>query len=108
MALIDSGSIDALNNADVDNPAGLATTLMRMIFGALHSYILPTAFFLIMAYGIWGAIQYFTAYGDETKAAKGRSTMTYAIIGGIIVAAAWIIVKYVMRVIGSNATIPTS
>ncbi len=97
MAIIDQGVINKLNEdvATSGGPGDTFKNLSGIIKDALDNFILPAAFFLVMLYGILGAIQYFTAYGVEEKATKGKKMMTYAIIGAIIVASAWLIVRYV-------------
>ena len=94
MALINQGTIENLNEnvgSSGYNQSRTFTDISGIIKQALGNYILPTAFFLVMLYGILGAIQYFTAYGVEEKATKGKKMMTYAIVGAIIVASAWLI-----------------
>ena len=108
MALIDQDTIERFNESAANDPATIfsgnttgITGIKGILFTALGSYILPTAFFLVIAYGLWGAIQYFTAYGSEEKAAKGKKTMTWAIVGAVVIASAFLIIRYVLRVIGA-------
>ena len=108
MALINQGTIEKLNEnvgSSGGNPGRTFDDIKDIINTALGSYILPTAFFLVMLYGIMGAIQYFTAYGVEEKATKGKKMMTYAIVGAIIVASAWLIVRYVGHFINANEAV---
>ena len=108
MALINQGTIQKLNEnvgSSGGNPGRTFDDIKDIINTALGSYILPTAFFLVMLYGILGAIQYFTAYGVEEKATKGKKMMTYAIVGAIIVASAWLIVRYVGHFINANEAV---
>ena len=46
---------------------------------------------------IWGGFSYVTSAGDPQKAAKGRMTIVYALVGLIIVALAQVIVKFVLN-----------
>lgn len=46
-------------------------------------------------YLIIGAIQYFTAYGDEAKATAAKNTILYSIIGIVIIVTAKIIINWV-------------
>jgi hypothetical protein len=106
MPLIDQDTIYDLNESAANNPDAIfgdsTHGIKGVLFTALSTYILPTAFFLIIAYGIWGAVQYFTAYGSDEKATKGKKTMTWAIVGAIVVASAFLIVRYVNYVIGAS------
>ena len=45
---------------------------------------------------IFGGVKYATSAGDPSKATSAKNTLTYAIIGLIVAASAWAIVKYVM------------
>lgn len=77
-----------------------------VIFDILQQYILPTAFFLVIAYGIYGGILYITSYGNEEKATKGKNTMVWAIVGAIIIALAFVIVRYVaIGLLGADSTV---
>ena len=65
---------------------GNAITIALSVAGAI------TAIYIII-----GAIQYFTAYGDEQKATAAKNTITYAIIGAILIVVARLIVTYVWQ-----------
>lgn len=56
---------------------------------------LSVAGFVALLYIILGAFQYFTAYGNEEKAEAGKKTLTWAIIGLIIVLVCFAIVTMV-------------
>ncbi len=47
-----------------------------------------------------GAFQYFTAFGSEEKATKGKTTVTYAVIGVVVILLAEVIVYLVRNLIG--------
>jgi len=102
--LIPQATIDNLNKtADTSTPGGVWNGLRPVIMDTLTKYILPTAFFLVVLFAIYGGILYFTAYGNEEKATKGRNTFTYAIIGAIIVALAWVIVRFVSETLFNSS-----
>lgn len=46
-----------------------------------------------------GAIQYFTAFGNEEKANKGKTTITWAIVGIIVIILARVIVNEIFAFI---------
>ena len=48
---------------------------------------------------IWGAYQYFTAYGNEEKAQGGKKIITWAIIGLIVIILAKIIVEAIFSIV---------
>lgn len=68
------------------------------IVALITEVVLP--FFLSIAGGIaiimilWGAFQYFTAYGDPQKIDAGKKTLTWAIIGLVVIVAARAIITY--------------
>jgi len=59
------------------------------------------AFFIMM---LWGGFQFVTSGGDPKAAGQARSTLTYAIIGIILVVAAWLIIKAIEEFTGVPVT----
>lgn len=59
---------------------------------------------LAVVYIIYGGIAYMTAGGDKAKADQARNTITYAIIGVIIIALSYVILNWVTK--GLNLGIP--
>ncbi len=55
---------------------------------------------LAVIYIIWGGIIYLTAGSDENKAKQGRDTLTYAIIGLVVIALSFTIIRWLVTVIG--------
>jgi hypothetical protein len=62
--------------------------------------ILVVVGIITVLYLIYGGITYVTAGGDAEKAGKGRTTITNAIIGIIIIAASLAIYNYVVKGVG--------
>jgi len=59
---------------------------------------------------IVGGVRWITSGGDKEKTAKAQSTITAAVIGLLIVFAAWALIKLLEVIFGIsilNATIPT-
>ncbi len=48
---------------------------------------------------IWGAYQYFTAYGNEEKAQGGKKIITWAVIGLVVIILARIIVNSIFSIV---------
>lgn len=106
-AIIGSDTIKNINNSAITGTGGseIANIIKRDIIPAVYEFILPIIFFLILVYGIYGAVLYFTAYGNPEKVKKGSMTMLFSVIGAIIVALAYFIVRYVANyLLGSQAT----
>ena len=55
---------------------------------------------------ILGAFQYLTAYGNEEKAAKGKSAIIWAIIGIVVIILSEVIVRFVWSYL-SDTPFPT-
>lgn len=85
MHILPSGdpSTWTLNNVSglIDNVIALAADIAGLI----------AVIFLI-----YGAVQYFTAFGNEEKATKAKNTITWAIIGIVVIILARVIVAQVM------------
>lgn len=83
------------------------TSVLPLVSGAL---IVVTVGFVF-----WGSFQYFTAYGDENKAAQAKKTIAYAFVGLIIASLAFAIASYSQRILidsrvenNPNPTVPTT
>lgn len=83
---VEFGSV--VNNpiAPVDGNTSLVGFLSNIV-----NVILIIVSIVAVLYLIWGGIQYITAGGDADRASKGRVTITNAIIGIIIILAAFLI-----------------
>ena len=68
--------------------------------GTMVTYILGIISIVAVLYLIYGGIQYITAGGDADKASKGRVTITNAIIGIVIILAAFAIYKFSVKLGG--------
>jgi hypothetical protein len=99
-ALFNEDTLNKINNSDVSNPESITTTVQGGIIRPIVDFVLPIIFFLIIAYGIYGGILYITSYGSDEKALTGKKTMLYSVIGAIIIASAWLVVRYVLSVTG--------
>lgn len=70
------------------------TTLSDLLTRALP-LLFPIAGLILFAYLVWGGFDYLTSMGDPKKADAGRSKITSAIIGFIIIFASYWIVQIV-------------
>lgn len=77
-----------------NNPIDYTWTSVGGIIGNAITIALSVAGAVAAIYIIIGAIQYFTAYGDEAKATAAKNTITYAIIGAILIVVARLIIVY--------------
>lgn len=75
----------------------LFTTIITILTGVAG---IISVFFIILA-----GIRFITAGGDEKKVASAQATITYAIIGLVVTALAFIILQVVQRFLGANIRI---
>ena len=78
-----------------------AGALVTNIIIILTSFAGALAFIFI----IIGGIKFITAAGDEKKMASATQTLTYAIIGLIVTAVSFIILRVVQHFLGANVAI---
>lgn len=88
-------------------------TDVGQLISALVGTLLIVSALLAFFYLILGGIQWITAGGDKTGMEAARNKITHAIVGLIIVGAAWAIMLLVQNFLGvqiignSNLTLPT-
>ncbi len=91
--------VQALNYKEVETGAGYAENMGTLISSVL-SIVMVIALILVLIYLIWGGIGWITAGGDKGKTEEARNKITAAVIGIIILAAAWALVNFVAYVLG--------
>ena len=62
------------------------------------------AFILALLFLLFGGIQWIISGGDKTKIEKARNTLTYAIVGLILVLLALFIINLIGGLFGTNLT----
>jgi hypothetical protein len=85
MTFLNSVTINLKDQAAADNLSG-ATTTFGSFFESLLGGIMFIAALLVLFYLIWGAIEWITAGGDQSKIQKGRDRIVQSIIGIIVLA----------------------
>lgn len=71
------------------------------------SFLAPAAgiaFFIML---LVGGYQFLTSGGDPKAAGGARNTLTFAVIGIILVVASWLILKLVAQITGADVTTVT-
>lgn len=91
-------------NSAIDPPSGFFTDFNEL-FNDILRIVLAIAALLVFFYLIWGGIEWITSGGDKGKTEKARDKITAAIIGLIILAAAWAIITIVIRFLGAGQNI---
>ncbi len=96
-AVVDAGGGGA--GGGLSTPKGFATDLGTAISGIL-SFVMVIAALLVLFYLILGGIEWITSGGDKGKTESARNKITAAVIGIIILAAAFAVTQVVLRFLG--------
>ena len=70
------------------------------IINSILDYVLPLAALIAVAFIMYGGFEYITSGGSEEKAKKGMHAVTYAVVGLVLVFAAYAIKNTVCQTIG--------
>lgn len=97
--LLLSQSAFAVNVGDATLSKGFATNLGSMITSLL-TIVMAIAALAVFMYLIWGGIGWITAGGDKGKTEEARNRITAAVIGLIVLAAAYAILLLVLQILG--------
>ena len=83
----------------LNDVSGLISNLVDLAF--------LLAGFTAVAFIIYGGLNYLTAYGNEEKATKGKTTITWAIVGLIVIILSKVIVSEIWTFVAPASTLPT-
>jgi len=81
---------------------GFAENIGSLITSLL-TFVMLIAALLILMYLIWGGIQWITSGGDKGKTEEARNKITSAVIGLIILAAAWAVFLIILKFLGFDS-----
>ena len=89
-------------NTTIEGPVGLKTefTDLSSVVTAALPYLFAIAGIILFAFIVWGGFDYLTAMGDPKKAEAGKNKITSAVVGFILIFAAfWIyqLVSYLFK-----------
>ena len=89
-------------NTIIEGPANLnpAFTDLSSVVTAALPYLFAIAGIILFAFLVWGGFDYLTAMGDPKKAEAGKNKITSAVVGFILIFAAfWIyqLVSYLFK-----------
>jgi len=99
---LDQLSNDLNQSASTGDPKDLAIKIQNWLQESIYPLILGAVVFVTLGAVFYGGFLYFTAYGDENKAAQGKKSITYGFIGLFIALIAFSIVTYVQQNIVSK------
>lgn len=80
------------------------TSLGSFISGLLNITFLIAAF-LTFFWLVWAAFQYIAAGGDKQKLAQARSRVTWAIVGLLLIAIAFLVAQFAQQIIQPKGVI---
>lgn len=77
------------------------------VVGKIIELLAPAAAIAFLIMLIIGSYQFITAGGDPKGAAGARATLTYAVIGVVLVVTSWLILQLIQTITGANVTTVT-
>ncbi|MFH0749887.1 MAG: hypothetical protein V1917_03160 [Candidatus Gottesmanbacteria bacterium] len=86
----------------VPQPAGVRITDIGQLVSAVVGTLLILAALMAFLFLILGGLQWITSGGDKAAMETARNKITHAIVGLIIVGAAWAIMMLVQSFLGVN------
>jgi len=86
----------------IPQPTGVRITDVGQLISALVGTLLILAALLAFVFLILGGLQWITSGGDKAAMETARNKITHAIVGLIIVGAAWAIMMLVQNFLGVN------
>lgn len=89
---------------DLSTPDSLSRANLPTFIGSIIGIIMPILGVLLLAYLIYGGYIWLIAQGDDARVKKAKDIIKNAVIGLVIVFAAWAVADYVVRRIQGAAT----
>jgi hypothetical protein len=77
-------------------------TAIEDIFGSILGAAIPFAGIVLFIVLVIGGFQFITSGGDPKKAAAARNTLTYAIIGIVLLALAYLVIVIIAEFTGAE------
>lgn len=96
--------VEAVQAADItiQQPTNVKITDIGKLISAAVSLLMMLAALVAFLFLILGGIQWITSGGDKANMEAARNKITHAIVGLIIVGAAWAIMTLVSNFLGVN------
>ena len=88
---------DYIAEGDVPTIYGLEAWVANIL-----NIIIGLAGVVLLLMLIGGGFGYITSGGDKEKAAKAKNTLTYAILGVVVILGAWLIIRLIEEFTGLN------
>lgn len=84
-------------------PAGLDE--IESIFTSVISVTVGLAFMTMLVLIVWAGIKYLTSGGEPKAVASAHQTVTWALLGIVFMAIAWLVLQLIHVFTGINVTI---
>lgn len=81
-------------------------TSLGTFISSLLNIIFSIATVLAFIWLVWGAFQYITAGGDKQKLSQARSRVTWAIVGLLLIALAFLVAQFGQQIIQPQGGTP--
>lgn len=88
---------DYIAEGDIPTIYGLEAMVANIL-----NIIIGLAGVVLLLMLIGGGFGYITSGGDKEKAAKAKNTLTYAILGLLVILGAWLIIRLIEEFTGLN------
>ncbi len=95
-----AGAEETINLGEAQKQGVPAGTALNTIIKNTITIIFTVAALLVLAFLIFGAIQWITSGGDKEKVKTARGTIVHALIGLVVLALAFFIVRVVGQIVG--------
>jgi hypothetical protein len=93
-----------MNTVDIDSQVGsyFGYTCIGNFISNMVGMGIIVAGIAVLAYLVWGGIEWITSAGDKTKTESAQKRLTNAIVGLAIVVVSWALWKIVLYFFGVN------
>lgn len=86
----------------VTAPTGFISTDLGTLISWILNIVFAIGAIIALFYLIWGAFNWITSGGDKGKTADARNKIIAAIVGLILLAAAWTLLTVVLNLLGAG------
>lgn len=98
-------SFAACTPGELCNPLGDNVVDVRIVVGRVIKAILGISGVAALLMFVWGGFQWLISGGSPEKVKKGKETLTWAVIGLVVIFTAYILVSALIRTLTSGAII---
>lgn len=94
-------TINLTQQATTAELSGSATSFGAYL-SSIFSAVMVIAALMVLFYFVWGAIEWITSGGDQSKIQKGRDKITQSVVGIIVLSATIVMFMVVQNFLGLN------